>query len=76
MLFTICSLAMSLISTTRKSEEQIKLIIGDLYWKELKKKFADNLVNLQAGFQIDECWTPLLRKLYPGKNSGSDSYDA
>ena len=23
-------------------------------------KFADNLVNLQAGFQIDECWTPFL----------------
>ena len=39
-------------------------------------KFADNLVNLQAGFQIDECWTPFLGKLYPGKNSGSDSYDA
>ena len=37
---------------------------------------AHNLVNLQAGFQIDECWTPFLGKLYPGKNSGSDSYDA
>ena len=27
-------------------------------------KFTDNLVNLQAGFMIDECWTPFLKKLY------------
>ena len=39
-------------------------------------KFADNLVNLKAGFQIDECWTPFLGKLYPGKNRESESYDA
>jgi nucleosome binding factor SPN SPT16 subunit len=30
-------------------------------------RFNDNLVNLQAGFIIDECWMPFLNKLYSDK---------
>ena len=34
-------------------------------------RFNDNLVNLQAGFIIDECWMPFLNKLYRDKQDGS-----
>ena len=70
LLFTICILAMSLISTTQKSEERIKDYYRRLIQEGIEIKFAYNLVNLQAGFQIDECLTPFLGKLYPGKISG------
>ena len=34
-------------------------------------RFNDNLVNLQAGFIIDECWMPFRNKLYRDKQDGS-----
>ena len=37
----------------------------------IKIRFNDNLVNLQAGFIIDECWMPFLNKLYSDKQDGS-----
>ena len=35
-------------------------------------KFAHNLMNLQAGFMIDERWTPFLNKLFNDKQGWND----
>jgi len=37
------------------------------YWRRLilegiRIKFSDNLVNLQAGYEIDNIWTPMLEE--------------
>ena len=38
-------------------------------------KFADNLVKLQAGFIIDECWTPFLEMLFSRQTERGDKYE-
>ena len=50
------------------TEEQSSDILQHYYRRLILEgreiKFTDNLVNLQAGFMKDECWTPFLKKLY------------